>query len=203
MDQKLTEQIATESVAIPESQPMGTFQLHNQDGEARRGTLWTSHGPVQTPVFMAVGTKATVKAMTPEELKDCGTQVVLGNTYHLHLRPGEKLIQKMGLLDCPKLHRQVRRKRTVRRHAAACTPPPNPMDLFGKAACIGCSSSITIRRSHWSSPCVKTVFGGFNTGLQGQAWQSSLFNPVKKVTSFKAFQLQNTHHANCPRCSDA
>lgn len=56
----------------------------------------TAHGPVQTPVFMAVGTKATVKAMTPEELKDCRTQVVLGNTYHLHLRPGEKLIQKMG-----------------------------------------------------------------------------------------------------------
>ncbi len=78
------------------SKPLGTFELHAQDGEARRGTLWTSHGPVQTPVFMAVGTKATVKAMTPEELTDCGTQVVLGNTYHLHLRPGEKLIQKMG-----------------------------------------------------------------------------------------------------------
>lgn len=80
----------------PQEKPLGTFELHAQDGEARRGTLWTSHGPVQTPVFMAVGTKATVKAMTPEELKDCGTQVVLGNTYHLHLRPGEKLIQKMG-----------------------------------------------------------------------------------------------------------
>lgn len=79
-----------------ETQTLGAFQLHAQDGEARRGTLWTSHGPVQTPVFMAVGTKATVKAMTPEELSDCGTQVVLGNTYHLHLRPGEKLIQKMG-----------------------------------------------------------------------------------------------------------
>lgn len=75
---------------------LGTFQLQAQDGEARQGTLWTSHGPIQTPVFMAVGTKATVKAMTPEELKECGTQVVLGNTYHLHLRPGEKLIQKMG-----------------------------------------------------------------------------------------------------------
>jgi len=75
---------------------LGTFQLHAQDGEARRGTLWTAHGKVETPVFMAVGTKATVKAMTPEELKECGTQVVLGNTYHLHLRPGEKLIQKMG-----------------------------------------------------------------------------------------------------------
>src|SRR6476661_1753762 len=75
---------------------LGEFKLHKTSGRARRGTLWTAHGPVQTPVFMAVGTKATVKAMTPEELKDCGTQVVLGNTYHLHLRPGEKLIQKMG-----------------------------------------------------------------------------------------------------------
>ena len=75
---------------------IGSFKLLAQDGEARRGTLMTSHGVVQTPVFMAVGTKATVKAMTPEELIDCGTQVVLGNTYHLHVRPGEKLIQKMG-----------------------------------------------------------------------------------------------------------
>ncbi len=75
---------------------LGEFQLLKQDGEARRGRLMTAHGEIQTPVFMAVGTKATVKAMTPEELKECGTQVVLGNTYHLHLRPGEKLIQKMG-----------------------------------------------------------------------------------------------------------
>ena len=76
--------------------PAGTFQIHKTEGHARRGTLWTSHGPVQTPVFMAVGTKATVKAMTVEELKQVGTQIVLGNTYHLHIRPGEKLIQKLG-----------------------------------------------------------------------------------------------------------
>jgi queuine tRNA-ribosyltransferase len=75
---------------------LGEFQLHKQSGEARRATLMTAHGPVQTPVFMAVGTKATVKAMTVEELKECGTQVVLGNTYHLHLRPGEKIIKKLG-----------------------------------------------------------------------------------------------------------
>jgi len=56
----------------------------------------TAHGSFETPCFMAVGTKATVKAMTPEELKILGAQVVLGNTYHLHLRPGEKLIKKMG-----------------------------------------------------------------------------------------------------------
>jgi queuine tRNA-ribosyltransferase len=75
---------------------LGEFKVLKTDGHARRATLMTHHGAIQTPTFMAVGTKATVKAMTPEELKDCGTQVVLGNTYHLHLRPGEKLIQTMG-----------------------------------------------------------------------------------------------------------
>lgn len=79
-----------------ENMKLGEFKVHAKQGLARRATLMTAHGVVQTPVFMAVGTKATVKAMTPEELVECGTQVVLGNTYHLHLRPGEKLIQKMG-----------------------------------------------------------------------------------------------------------
>ncbi|MNS73004.1 Queuine tRNA-ribosyltransferase [compost metagenome] len=74
----------------------GDFKVHKTAGNARRATLMTAHGPIQTPVFMAVGTKATVKAMTPEELVECGTQVVLGNTYHLHLRPGEKTIKAMG-----------------------------------------------------------------------------------------------------------
>jgi queuine tRNA-ribosyltransferase len=79
-----------------EQMKLGEFRLHKTEGAARRATFMTHHGSFETPTFMAVGTKATVKAMTPEELKDCGTQVVLGNTYHLHLRPGEKLIQKMG-----------------------------------------------------------------------------------------------------------
>ncbi|AZZ36655.1 tRNA guanosine(34) transglycosylase Tgt [Bdellovibrio sp. qaytius] len=83
---------------------LGEFKLHKKSARAegtgsshaRRATFMTAHGSFETPTFMAVGTKATVKAMTPEELKDCGTQVVLGNTYHLHLRPGEKLIKKLG-----------------------------------------------------------------------------------------------------------
>ncbi len=75
---------------------LGEFKLHKKNGQARRATFMTAHGSFETPTFMAVGTKATVKAMTPEELKECGTQVVLGNTYHLHLRPGEKLIKKLG-----------------------------------------------------------------------------------------------------------
>lgn len=72
------------------------FVLRAQEGEARSATLHTAHGVVETPVFMAVGTRATVKAMTPEELAGSGCQVVLGNTYHLHLRPGEKTIAKLG-----------------------------------------------------------------------------------------------------------
>jgi queuine tRNA-ribosyltransferase len=78
------------------TQEVPHFKVHKTQGQARRGTLQTAHGEVQTPVFMAVGTKATVKALDVEELKSFGTQVVLGNTYHLHLRPGEKLIKKLG-----------------------------------------------------------------------------------------------------------
>lgn len=75
---------------------VGYFDLENQDGEARAATLTTAHGQIKTPVFMPVGTKATVKAMLPGELKDLGAQVILGNTYHLHLRPGEETIKELG-----------------------------------------------------------------------------------------------------------
>ena len=63
---------------------------------ARRGVLKTPHGDIQTPVYMPVGTVATVKAMTPREMKEIGTEIMLSNTYHLHLRPGEDLIAQAG-----------------------------------------------------------------------------------------------------------
>jgi queuine tRNA-ribosyltransferase len=72
------------------------FKLEKQAGQARAATLKTAHGEIQTPVFMPVGTKATVKGMLPEELREIGAQIVLGNTYHLHLRPGEEIIQRLG-----------------------------------------------------------------------------------------------------------
>ena len=71
---------------------IGHFVLEGTQGKARAARLQTAHGPIQTPVFMAVGTRATVKTLTPEELKAQGCQVVLGNTYHLHLRPGEEVV---------------------------------------------------------------------------------------------------------------
>lgn len=75
-----------------------TYELVHQDAQtgARAGLLHTPHGEVKTPVFMPVGTQATVKAMTPEELKRIGAEIILANTYHLFLRPGSDLIAKAG-----------------------------------------------------------------------------------------------------------
>lgn len=72
------------------------FQLTHTDGRARRGTLQFRRGLVQTPAFMPVGTYGTVKAMTPEEIRALGAEIVLGNTFHLYLRPGTEVIQAHG-----------------------------------------------------------------------------------------------------------
>ena len=73
-----------------------TYELLHEDKNsgARRGIVHTPHGDIQTPVFMPVGTQATVKSMTPEEVKDLGAQIILSNTYHLYLRPGEKIVKE-------------------------------------------------------------------------------------------------------------
>jgi queuine tRNA-ribosyltransferase len=73
-----------------------TFTLTAADGAARAGVLRTAHGDVPTPAFMPVGTKGTVKTVDPEELRGIGTSILLGNTYHLHFRPGEELIAELG-----------------------------------------------------------------------------------------------------------
>jgi len=74
------------------------FDLIKQDiaTSARLGKMTTPHGIVQTPAFMPVGTQGTVKSMLPEEIKNCGAEIILGNTYHLYLRPGHETIKKMG-----------------------------------------------------------------------------------------------------------
>ncbi len=75
-----------------------SFTLLAVDGgsRARRGRLQTRHGAIETPVFMPVGTQGTVKAMTPQELREVGAQIILGNTYHLFLRPGLEVIEHFG-----------------------------------------------------------------------------------------------------------
>ena len=72
------------------------FEVLAQDGQARRGRLTTAHGTVETPVFMPCGTYGTVKAMGPAALRDVGTQILLGNTFHLMLRPGDAVIRDLG-----------------------------------------------------------------------------------------------------------
>ena len=73
-----------------------TFSVTATDGAARAGILRTAHGEVPTPAFMPVGTKATVKTLDPDELRAVGATIVLGNTYHLHFRPGEDVIAELG-----------------------------------------------------------------------------------------------------------
>lgn len=72
------------------------FTIEQSDGRARAGTFATPHGSVETPAFMAVGTLATVKALDPDDLHAIGAQMILANTYHLHLRPGDEIIRDLG-----------------------------------------------------------------------------------------------------------
>ncbi|MDQ7031682.1 MAG: tRNA guanosine(34) transglycosylase Tgt [Desulfonauticus sp.] len=72
------------------------FQIQAADKQARAGILKTTHGEILTPIFMPVGTRASVKSLSPQDLKDAQTQIILGNTYHLYLRPGDELIRDLG-----------------------------------------------------------------------------------------------------------
>ncbi|MGB9588739.1 MAG: tRNA guanosine(34) transglycosylase Tgt, partial [Armatimonadota bacterium] len=78
--------------------PKNQFEITGRSSEtsARLGRLYTAHGTIETPVFMPVGTQATVKAMSQEELRELGFSIILGNTYHLYLRPGHELIKRAG-----------------------------------------------------------------------------------------------------------
>ncbi|MGH9410063.1 MAG: tRNA guanosine(34) transglycosylase Tgt [Vicinamibacterales bacterium] len=76
--------------------PAFGFRVTHTHGLARRGEMTTAHGVVQTPAFMPVGTRGAVKAITHRDLEDAGAQIILANTYHLHLRPGDALIARAG-----------------------------------------------------------------------------------------------------------
>jgi queuine tRNA-ribosyltransferase len=73
-----------------------SFSIDATDGAARSGTIAMGRGDIRTPAFMPVGTAATVKAMRPEEVRACGADIILGNTYHLMLRPGAERVAKLG-----------------------------------------------------------------------------------------------------------
>jgi queuine tRNA-ribosyltransferase len=89
--------ISADSLSALGPQPSAlSFRLLAQDGAARRGEITTRHGLIQTPVFMPVGTLASVKSLTTDQLASLGPEIILGNTYHLMLRPGVDLLEKMG-----------------------------------------------------------------------------------------------------------
>jgi queuine tRNA-ribosyltransferase len=71
-----------------------SFEVAHKDGSARRGRIKTAHGMIETPVFMPVGTRGTVKTLSGDEVVQAGAEIILGNTYHLYLRPGIETIKK-------------------------------------------------------------------------------------------------------------
>ena len=77
---------------------MFNFKIHKElpNGLGRVGTISTPHGDIETPTFVVVGTKGTVKSLTPEQIKEAGAQIVLANTYHLYLEPGDEMVKKDG-----------------------------------------------------------------------------------------------------------
>jgi queuine tRNA-ribosyltransferase len=115
---------------------MFRFELLQTDDLARRGQLHTAHGTAETPVFMAVGTQAAVKGLTPEQLEAAGVQVVLGNTYHLALRPGAELISAMG-----GLHRFMGWRRPILTDSGG-------YQIFSLAANLKITDAAAVFRSH-------------------------------------------------------
>lgn len=73
-----------------------SFKLEHTDGAARAGRIFTPHGEIETPIFMPVGTVGSVKTLSPLELSECGAQIILGNTYHLYLRPGTEVLERFN-----------------------------------------------------------------------------------------------------------
>src|SRR6185312_15022214 len=82
--------------SLTSEQPRFAFTVEATDGKARTGRIEMRRGTIRTPAFMPVGTAASVKAMTPEAVRETGADVILGNTYHLMLRPGAERVAKLG-----------------------------------------------------------------------------------------------------------
>ena len=88
--------IREEKMSNKNSAEKFSFELITQDQQARLGAVHTGFGRIDTPAFMPVGTNGTVKGMTVEDLKSTGSEIILGNTYHLMLRPGDEVVRDLG-----------------------------------------------------------------------------------------------------------
>src|SRR5687767_15931279 len=100
---------------------MFEFQITAKNNHARAGVFTTPHGELLTPVFAPVGTQATVKTLTPEHLKEINASLVLSNTYHLYLRPGDELVRDMGGLHTfMQWHRPMLTRSEERRVGKEC-----------------------------------------------------------------------------------
>ena len=136
------------------SQPFSYELIHTcaQSG-ARLGVLHTPHGDIQTPIYMPVGTAAVVKAMTSREMEEIGTQILLSNTYHLHLRPGEDLVRGGG--RAAPLHGLAQAHPHRQRRIPGVFPGGHPQDRRGgrrpSRATWTAAGSSSARRPPWTS----------------------------------------------------
>jgi queuine tRNA-ribosyltransferase len=156
------------------------FQLLHSDGAARRGRMQTAHGSVETPVFMAVGTQATVKGLTPEQLEAVGVQVVLGNTYHLVLRPGDELIAEMG-----GLHRFMNWRRPILTDSGG-------FQIFS----LGKN-----RRTNAAPPAVEAPLA-FKITDEGAVFRSHIDGTLLELSPEKAVRIQENLGSDIAMCLD-
>ena len=101
-------------------QPRFEFSVHATDGKARTGVIRMQRGEIRTPAFMPVGTAATVKAMKPESVRQTGADILLGNTYHLMLRPGAERVARLG-----GLHKFMNWPRPIQTDSAVSSNSPS------------------------------------------------------------------------------
>ncbi len=159
---------------------MFRFELLHSDGAARRGRMLTAHGSVETPVFMAVGTQATVKGLTPDQLESVGVQVVLGNTYHLVLRPGDELIAEMG-----GLHRFMNWHRPILTDSGG-------FQIF----------SLGKNRRPDAAPPVAEAPIAFKITDEGAVFRSHLDGTLLELTPEKAVRIQENLGSDIAMCLD-
>ena len=144
---------------------MFTVEKRTTGSRARLGRLQTSHGTIQTPAFMPVGTQGSVKGVSPRELRELNAQIILGNTYHLFVRPGLEVIRHLG-----GLHRAAPVPFTGSCFTTGLHPP-----VATPQRCVGC---LYTRRDYWP-PAVRPFH-------QRASWRASTSYPSPRLSIRKA-----------------
>lgn len=157
------------------------FSIHKElkNGLGRAGTLETAHGSINTPAFVSVGTKATVKALTVEQVKSLGAEVVLANTYHLYLEPGEKRVKSFGGLH-----------KFMNWHAPIITDSGG-FQVFSLGSAFGKQVSKVARGDEKETPSEDVVGNLAKVDEDGVTFKSHLDGSLHRITPEKSIEIQH------------